>query len=383
MILNLIAINRKDFSKTFLVTVDKKLTTDIVLFNDITVHDSFHNVSQRLCKLIEEYSSLWTDQEFANLSKNNWMKLSLKTDWKAKIKEKAKIYSLKQRDKALIDETFNKLHTQERLNWTNRETSFNFSVFVVWRDSSKNKKERIVVDIKDFNAISQSDAYSLSLQNDIIQTVQKCRFISIINCASFFYQWRVHSENRHKFTIVSHREQETFNVAVMSYRNSSVYVQRQIDRILRSYDFVRAYVNDIVIFSDNLNDHIKHLRAIFQILKTNNISVNLKKAFLKYFSVTLLKQHVIFFDLSTDEFKLRIIANLKFSSTLDQLKIYLRLTDWFKQYIEKFAAIFKSLQKRKTKLLQYAFKFENAKKSYFSKTKFTKSFIELNAFELI
>ena len=373
----------KDFSKVFLTTVDKKLTTDIVLSNDITVHDSSHNAFQQLCKLIEKYSSLWTDQEFANLSKNNWMRLSLKTDWKAKIKEKAKIYSLEQRDKALVDETFNKLHTQKRLNWTNRETSFSFSIFVVWRDSSENKKERVVVDIKSFNAISQSDAYSLSLQNDIIQTVQECRFISVIDCASFFYQWRVHSEDRHKFTVVSHREQKTFNVAVMSYRNSSVYVQRQIDRILRSYDFARAYVNDIVIFSDNLNDHIKHLRAIFQILKTNNISVNLKKTFLKYSSVTLLKQHVTFFDLSTDEFKLRIIANLKFFSTLDQLETYLKLTDWFRQYIEKFAAIFKSLQKRKTKLLQHAFKFENVKKNYFSKTKFTKSFVELNAFELI
>ena len=100
----------KNFSKVFLTTVDKKLTTNIVLFNDITVHDSSHNASQRLCKLIEKYSSLWTNQEFANLSKNNWMKLSLKTDWETKIKEKAKIYSLKQRDKALINEIFNKLH---------------------------------------------------------------------------------------------------------------------------------------------------------------------------------------------------------------------------------------------------------------------------------
>ena len=224
MILNLIAINRKDFNKIFLATVDKKLTTNIVLFNDITIHDSSHNASQRLCKLIEEYSSLWTDQEFANLSKNNWMKLSLKTDWKIKTKEKAKIYSLKQRDKALINEIFNKSHIQKRLNWTNRETSFNFSIFVVWRDSSKNKKKRVVVDIKSLNAISQSNAYSLSLQNDIIQTVQKCRFISVIDCANFFYQWRVHFEDRHKLTVVSHREQKIFNVAVMSYRNSSVYV---------------------------------------------------------------------------------------------------------------------------------------------------------------
>lgn len=50
--------------------------------------------------------------------------------------------------------------------------------------------------------------------------------------ASFFYQWRVHRSDKHKLT---HRGQETLNVAVMGYQNSSAYVQRQIDRILRAY----------------------------------------------------------------------------------------------------------------------------------------------------
>ena len=178
----------------------------------------------------------------------NWMRLSLKTNWEFKIKEKIKVYSLRQRDKIVIDEIFNKLHSQDRLKWTKQNTFFSFSVFVIWRDSTNNKKTRVVIDIKKLNAVFQSNAYSLSLQSDIIQVVQNCQFISIIDCVSFFYQWRVHSNDRHKFTVVSHREQKTFKVIVMSYKNFSVYVQRQIDRILKSFKFVRVYVNDIVIF---------------------------------------------------------------------------------------------------------------------------------------
>ena len=233
------------------------------------------------------------------------------------------------------------------------------------------------------NAIFQSNAYSLFLQSDIIQVVHKCKFISVINCANFFYQWRVHSKDQHKFIVTSHREQKTFKIAIMNYRNSFVYVQRQIDRIFKSFDFARAYVNDIVVFSNSLNDHVKHLQAIFQTFKTNNIWVNFKKTFLNYFSVRLLEQHVIFLKLFIDEFKLRTITNLKFSSVLDQLKTYIDLIEWFKQYIQKFAAIFKSLQNKKTELLRNAFKIENARKTYFSKVRFIESDKEIEAFDRI
>ena len=368
-------------SDAFLATIKN---TNVVLSNDITIHNSSEgNVIQKFSNLIEKYSSLWTNQKFANLSKDNWMRLSLRSNWEFKIKKKVKIYSLKQRDKNAVDDIFDKLHTQNRLTWIDRETSFSFSVFVIWRDSSNNRKARIVVDIRDLNAVFQSNAYSLSLQSDIIQIVQECKFIFVIDCASFFYQWRVHSKDRHKFTVVSHREQKTFNVAVMKYRNSSVYVQRQIDRILRSFHFARVYVNDIVVFSKIMNEHLEHLQDVFRILKKNNISINSKKAFFDYSSVTLLDQHVTSFELSTDESKLQTISNLKFPSTLNQLETYLELTEWFRQYIKEFAAISKSLQLRKTQLLQHAFKSRNVRKSYSFRTKFVGFALEIEAFRVI
>ena len=262
-------------------------------------------------------------------------------------------------------------------------TPWAVTLFVIWRNSSGNRKIRIIVNIRDLNAVFQSDAYSLSLQSDIIQAVQRCKFIFVIDCANFFYQWRVHSKDRHKFTIVSHREQKTFKMTVMRYKNSSVYVQKQIDRILKSFDFARVYVNDIVVFSKIMNEHFEHLRVVFRILKNNNISINFKKAFFEYSSITLLDQYVTFFELFTDESKLQAISNLKFFSTLSQLKTYLELTNWFRQYIEKFVAISKSLQMRKTQLLQKALKFENVRKSYSFKTKFIKFSSEIEAFKNI
>ncbi len=68
-------------------------------------------------------------------------------------------------------------------------------------------------------------------------------------------------QRRHKLTVVSHRGQESFNVAVMGYENSPTYMQRQFDRLLQVYrQFARVYVDDIVIYSKKLEEHLAHLR---------------------------------------------------------------------------------------------------------------------------
>jgi hypothetical protein len=68
------------------------------------------------------------------------------------------------------------------------------------------RKNRVMIDIRDLNSLILSNAYSLFLQSDIISAVTNCKFLSVINCAFFFYQWRVHFLNRYKLIVVSHRE---------------------------------------------------------------------------------------------------------------------------------------------------------------------------------
>ena len=338
---------------------------DFVLFNEIVIHNSSQEVVKALTDLIDEYSNLWIDQEFADLSMKNWMRISLRSDWENKIKDKIKIYSMKTKNRQILNDTFDKLHKQNKLSWTTKSTLFFFSCFVVWRKSFEQKKNRVIVDIRKLNVVVQSDAYSVSLQSDILTTVSDCDYISVIDCSEFFYQWRVHSKDRHKLTIVTHRDQKFFNVAVMSYRNSSAYVQRQIDKVLRNHQrFVKTYVNDIVIFFRTLQDHVMHLKQVFKVLTQNNISINSIKTFLEFSFVNLLKQHVTSLKLSTNEQKLRTITNLTFSRNLTQLETYLRLTEWFRQYIDHYAVKSESLQLRKIRLLKLAFKSDNAKKIY-------------------
>ena len=134
--------------------------------------------------------------------------------------------------------------------WTKNHTSFSYPIFVVWRTIGKEWKGYVMVDIRALNKLVQRDAYPVLIQQDILALVKDNRFIFIIDCTSFFYQWHVSPEDRHKLTVVSHCGQETFSVAVMGFINSPAYIQRMIDKVLKKcQSFSRAYMNDIIIYA--------------------------------------------------------------------------------------------------------------------------------------
>ena len=189
------------------------------------------------------------------------------------------------------------------------------------------------------------------MQAEILALLKNTTYISTVDAAAFFYQWWIKYHHRYRLTVSSHRDQETFNVPVINYRNSPAYIQRIIDRILRPFRrFCRAYVDDIVIFSTSLEEHVQHLTLVFQALSEMNIHLAPAKAFLGYPSVQLLGQHVDTLNLATSKDKIAAIRNLEFPRTLAALKRYLEITGYLKQYIAYYSAIIKPLQKRKTLL---------------------------------
>ena len=146
-------------------------STDTILFNEITVHISSTQAINAFTNLINNYSIIWTNQRFVKLSENNWMKLSLKTNWENNVKEKVRVYSLDARDKKVIDDTFDELQNQDKLAYITESTFFSFSCFVVWKKSSDKKKNKVVVHIRELNVISQLDVYFILLQVDVLQAM--------------------------------------------------------------------------------------------------------------------------------------------------------------------------------------------------------------------
>ena len=334
---NLTTLQKSSNHETFMHKL--KFRYRHVFFNEVTVFTKTKQDKIALSKVVSEFSSIWQNIiKTVNVTEKNMMHISLMNDWQ-KIKLLIKIYSLSFKNKQVIDKTFNKLHDQEHMQWFNQVTSFRFSVFMI----KKNKKFKVMIDIRELNKITVFDAYSLSQQKNIIAAIHKVRYISMIDVTVFFHQWLVHSQNQLKLAVNTHYSQEFFKVAIMKFHNSLSYIQHQADRLFKNLLKIKVYINDIVIRSETFKQHVVHLRRLFQHLIEKRISLKSIKAFINFLNVTLLDNVINIFELFITQNKIKIIKKLKFLVTVKQLEHYVNLTKYLKSKISHFTQIVKSL----------------------------------------
>ena len=123
-----------EFEKLFINVFSSTLlsTLKIILFNNVIIHN--FNVANFFVKIIKKFLTLWNDIGFAKLFKKNWMRISLKFDWKNKIFDKIKIYSLKTKNKTLMNNIFDELYWTKKFFWINESTLFSYLIFCVWKN---------------------------------------------------------------------------------------------------------------------------------------------------------------------------------------------------------------------------------------------------------
>ena len=199
----------------------------IKLENDITMYDSA-KIVEKFKHLIKEYSKIWSkNNKLMNIFIEDYMSIILKLNWAENLKSN-KVYSLKIEDRKIVDEIFDALHQQDKMKWFIKATLFDYSIFVTWRTIYKDDKfiKKTMINIKKLNAIMKKNAYLMFSQTNIIAVVVEVKYIIVLDVLLYFYQWKMKSQNKHKQTIISHRDQKQFNVTIMKFIDSSVHVQK-------------------------------------------------------------------------------------------------------------------------------------------------------------
>jgi len=93
-------------------------------------------------------------------------------------------------------------------------------------------------------------------------------------------------------------------------KNAPAKFQRVMDRILARLDFVRCYIDDIVVYSDTVEKHQIHLQIVFERLKAHGLRLHPGKC--KFFKENVeYLDHVIYLGgLGVQQAKVEAIARI-------------------------------------------------------------------------
>ncbi|KAF7344711.1 TY3B-TY3B protein [Mycena venus] len=181
-----------------------------------------------------------------------------------------------------------------------------------------NGKPRLVVDYRKLNAATIADEFPIPCQSEIIQALSGSQVLSSFDALAGFNQVEMDDDTKEKTAFRSHRGLWQFKRMPFGLRNGPSIFQRIMQGVLAPYLwlFTLIYIDDIVVFSRNWEDHLVHLGKVLSAIAAAGITLEPKKCFIGYSSILLLGQKVSRLGLSTHKEKVAAIQELERPSTL-------------------------------------------------------------------
>lgn len=212
-------------------------------------------------------------------------------------------------------------------------------------DASGRTKWRIVIDFRKVNEKTLDDKYPIPNINDILDKLGNCHYFTTLDLASGFYQVEMDPADIHKTAFnVEHGHFEFLRMP-MGLKNSPSTFQRVMDNVLRDLQNVicLVYLDDIVVFSVSLQEHMINLEKVFKRLRESNFKIQMDKSeFLKLETSYL--GHVISKDgIKPNPDKIIAIQKFPIPKTATEIKRFLGLLGYYRKFIPDFARITKPM----------------------------------------
>ena len=140
----------------------------------------------------------------------------------------------------------------------------------------KNGSHRFCVDYRVLNSVTKADIFPLPRIDDLLNQLGGSRYFSTLDIASRFWQIQMEPESREKTGFVTPQGLYEFLVVPFGLKNASAVFQRLIGKALSGLNpeswrqFVFAYLDDILVFSTSLQEHLTHLKKVIDRLKFAN-----------------------------------------------------------------------------------------------------------------
>ncbi len=139
---------------------------------------------------------------------------------------------------------------------------------------------RMCVDYRVLNSRTVKDKFPLPRIDDLLDNLHSAHVFSTLDLKQGFYQMRVAPDHVHKTAFRVPFGHFEFVVTPFGLANAPSQFMRLMNSVLTpciSKGFCIVYLDDILVFSPTVEDHIQHLKEVFHCLRDNRLYLRLEK----------------------------------------------------------------------------------------------------------
>ncbi|GJR68967.1 putative reverse transcriptase domain-containing protein [Tanacetum coccineum] len=203
------------------------------------------------------------------------------------------------------------------------------------------------IDYRELNKLTVKNRYPLLRIDDLFDQLQGSSVYSKIDLRSGYHQLRVREEDIPKTAFRTRYGHYEFQVMPFGLTNAPAVFMDLMNRVCKPYldKFVIVFIDDILIYSKNKQEHEEHLKLILELLKKEELYAKFSKCEFWIPKVQFLGHVIDSKGIHVDPAKIESIKDWASPKSPTEIRQFLGLAGYYQRFIEGFSKIAKPMTK--------------------------------------
>jgi transposase InsO family protein len=204
---------------------------------------------------------------------------------------------------------------------------------------------RPCVDYRALNEMTIKNRYPLPLINDLLDKLQGAKVFTKLDLRGAYNLLRMKPGEEWKTAFRSRFGHYEYLVMPFGLTNAPAIFQGMMQDIFRDMldIYVIIYLDDILIFSPDLETHEQHVKSVLERLRTFGLYCKLEKCYFDQTAVSYLGMDITANGIQMSNDKIQTIQDWTAPTTVKQVQSFLGYTNFYRKFIKNYSAIARPL----------------------------------------
>jgi len=204
---------------------------------------------------------------------------------------------------------------------------------------------RFCIDYRKLNTLTRKDQYPLPLLEETLARLRRARVFTKLDIRQAFHRIRVDPDSEELTTFRTRYGAYKCKVMPFGLTNGPATYQRFMNDVLFDYldNFCTAYLDDILIYSENELDHQEHVRKVLLRLREAGLQADIKKSEFSVKRTKYLGFYVSTDGIEVDPEKTETIRNWEPPTTVRGVQSFLGFCNFYRKFILNYGRVARPL----------------------------------------